>query len=245
VHRDCPQDYAPSRVSTRVRVALTTKQLSPASLKKARLACRRWNHLAASVLWRLFKTDFRSTGRRDFNALLTSSEGGFLHSVRILHVRPSYRLSQNNLDMKLLQLLVSLPRNTLQKFIVTRDIDSSTLGLLIKRQPHLHELSVRIHGSPPDSGYIAGNLSDLESLTVFVRFNQKGYDAWFPHAHSLKSLKVQGARLNGPSFTPWLTAQPLPNLSTLNLCGLTFAPSSGRVDRWLKLSKLTCLTIQN
>ncbi|KAH7089450.1 hypothetical protein FB567DRAFT_417270, partial [Paraphoma chrysanthemicola] len=92
--------------------------------------------------------------------------------------------------VRLVQLLVSLPEKSLQSFKSDREIDSSTLGLMIKRQPNIRELSARVPGPAPIAVYVAGNLRYLRSLELLASADLKGYDAWLQHTEALTSLQI-------------------------------------------------------
>lgn len=222
-------------------------QIPRESLKHVRLVSQSWSHAAAALLWHAFSTDLSNTSTRQFDALLTSQPGGFLDSVRNLHIRTANPLSSQT-EERLILLLSLLPRGSLQKFTVDHAIDSCTLGVLIIRQPHLHILSspIKRDNVPPSGSFVAGNLSRLEVLTVFANENQKGYDAWFPYSPNLQSLTVSGI-FAGPTseFEPWGSESKLKKLSSLYLDNLCFWSSAGALDAWLDLNRLENLTVRN
>jgi hypothetical protein len=204
------------------------------------------------VLWHTFSTDLHEdvVTRRDIDALLNSAPGGFLDSLKVLHIRKTPRLSRANMNTRLLYLLGFLPDKCLTKFSAEYEIDSRTLAVLIKRHPHLEELSVPMYDDPgisstgpPVRGYVAGKLSCISSLTIFSSAFQLGYNSWFPHLTSLTTLIVQG-RSSGCEHYSWQTARPLNKLRNLYLDGLEFSEDSGRLDWWLELSSLEKLTVR-
>jgi hypothetical protein len=222
--------------------------LTPKSLKSLCLVDKSWRGIAAGLLWHTLVTNLRETSSRGFDALLTSSPGGFVDCVRVLEILDTYE-SRHQLNTKLLQLLALLPRGSLSKFIVEDKIESQTLGILIKKQSRLRELSVAIyndHGSivPPNSSYIARNLDCLKKLTIFANATQASYDSWFPHMPSLETLTVQGKLSDGNSlFKPWYSEQKL-KIRSLHMDNMWFLHKSANINAWTDLSCLEKLTIR-
>ncbi|KAH7411840.1 hypothetical protein DE146DRAFT_750991 [Phaeosphaeria sp. MPI-PUGE-AT-0046c] len=220
------------------------------SLKDIRLVNQSWSQVSAALLWHTFASDLSTPVTRDFDALLTSQPGGFLDSVRILHINTAGS-SSSQTETTLLQLLSLLPRGSLQKFTADHAMECRTLGVLIRRQPHLRELSspiCRFNGNkgPPGKRYVAGNLTGLRVLTIFANNSQEGYDAWFLHSPLLDTLTVSGSLGGGLSiFKPWSAEPKLKRLKSLHLDNLSFSASAGALDAWLDLRSLQTLTLRN
>ncbi|KAF1917844.1 hypothetical protein BDU57DRAFT_494190 [Ampelomyces quisqualis] len=222
------------------------------SLKCVRLVNKPWACAAARVLWHTFVSNLVPSKQRQLHALLTSRPGGFLDSVRNLETLPS-TLSTSEISTAVLQLLAALPIRALRTFKTMKNLESRTVGLLIRSQPVLHELCISIWTSEsgsevPGWTYVAGNLDHLKVLTIRAVWNQAGYDTWFPHAPFLETLVVAGKLSDCVSlFRPWTTARHhrLQNLRTLCLDNLRFLGSAGSLHAWLDLSRLQKLTIRD
>ena len=233
---------------------LTDRQVPQEWLKNVRLVNKLWGPNAAAILFHTFTSDLRESGsaRHDFDALLTSASGGFLDSVKVLHVRNTPQLPEDYRNLRALQLLGALPRGCLTSFTAEGEIGWRTLGLLIKWHPHLQHLSAPIvdhpngiHERSPGLCYVAGNLGCITSLTIFSSADQAGYDDWFSHLTSLTTLVVEGRRPAYEStFLPWSTPNPLQKLRNLHLDDMHLRSSSGRLEQWVNPACLEKLTIR-
>ena len=239
------------------RVLANHAQLPGTALKNLRLTNIFWSHSAATVLWHTFSTDFHGDGsRRYMDALLISSAGGIFGSTKRLYISWDPHNGRSTMNIKLLQLLSALPPKSLTRFALGSnfEIDSRTLGLLLQRQSSIQELSVCVYdgargrsSGTTASRYVAGNLHQLSSLTIFSADSQKGYNAWFLHLTSLTSLEVCG-RLDGSKseFRPWRRPSLLlQNVQSLDLDNMTFKPLSGKIDQWLRMNTLKKLSVRS
>jgi hypothetical protein len=211
------------------------------SLKSLCLVDKSWRDIAGAPLWHKLSTDL-CEGARNFDALLLSPSGGFLDHVRILNILNSC-VPRCQLNTKLLQLIALLPRGCLSKFTVEEEIERRTLGILIKQQSNLRELSAPVFDSlgrigPPGPGFVARNLAKMTNLTIFASAEQAGYDSWFPHMPSLETLTVRGELSKQDVRSGhWRSEQKL-QIRTLNLRNVYFTAYSGAIDAW---ADLTCL----
>jgi hypothetical protein len=124
------------------------------------------------------------------------------------------------------------------------------LGLLIKRQPYVRELSASIFDSPgrigaPGPGFVGGNLAKMTNLTVFAIANEAYYDPWFPHTPSLEALTVQG-KLREPDsqFGPRTSKQRL-RIQNLSIRNVRFMASSRVIDACVDLVCLKELELED
>lgn len=154
------------------------------------------------------------TGRRKFDALLTSSVGGFLNSVRVLHIDRPLGGTVVNASSQLLQLLCVLPRNCLTHFSSDVPLERSTPGLLLRTQTQLQLMSVQsqhlgLPSSPPGKDYVNGSLKRLVTLVIFANGQEEdGYATWLPDLAALRNLEITRAAdmLATPTFNGWASA---------------------------------------
>jgi hypothetical protein len=109
-------------------------------------------------------SDLEDSSTQSFDALLTSQTGSFWDGVRALEVQSAQRANYV-LDVKLLQLLNGNPHRSLTKFTTEAEIESHTLGVLIRAQPKLKELSGPIYNlaglqGPPGKAHVNGKLQE-------------------------------------------------------------------------------------
>jgi hypothetical protein len=229
---------------------LTISQLSKKSLKNIRLVNKLWGQSAAALLWHTFRTDLCEFGAQSIDALFTSGLDGIFKCIKKLHVTACFDdpgIMQR--DTWLLQLLILLPRNSLTEFVAHDKIDSRVIGVMLQTQTRLRLLSAPIDTRdgvrPPDRNYVAGNISNIETLTIYANDDQRGYETWFDHMPILQDLTVKGWRAGHRStFHPWTVKNRFLKLRNLHFNRLTLANSSGRLELWIQLPYLERLAIQ-
>ena len=155
-------------------------------------------------------------------------------------------LSRSN---RLLQLLCALPRNNLQAFRTNFLLDGCTIGLILKSQAKLSELTFPHHVL--DDHYLEGNLDKLTDLTLElhkavtqVRTNCLAFTT------ALRSLAIRSTARdahNGKIISVWSMPKlkrPL-SLRNLEICSTTIRNREGSFGGMTDLSKLQSLLLSN
>ncbi|KAF1844517.1 uncharacterized protein K460DRAFT_354429 [Cucurbitaria berberidis CBS 394.84] len=228
-----------------------------AKLKDVRLVNKQWGDVAASLLYHEFTTSFAETEQRKFDALLTSRANGFLDNVRVLNIdHPASGTVVDDADLKLLQLLCVLPRNSLMIFSSRVPLEMSTVGLLLRTQTRLWSLRVPIQhlglpSGPPSKEYVNGSLARLVTLGIYATGHEEdGYAKWLPDLVALRGLKIIGsvsllqAKL---AFNGWASLAPAPNLKLrqLYLVNVRLPETPSHIVMCLHLPSLQELSIDS
>jgi len=178
---------------------LMQTQLPGRALKSLGLANKRWRKSSSTVLWKAFSSHLQERGR-DFNALLLSPPNGFLDNVKNLKIFLYSEVSE--VSEKVLQLITVLAQNTLRT-VELPNVDRSTLGLLIRSQNLIEELTyqqpAKQHGCGcPDSRFLVGNLQKLRKLTI-TPGDKVDFSAWLLNIPALETLDMAPYNGSKPS----------------------------------------------
>ena len=178
-------------------------QLPGQALKSLGLANKRWRRSSSTVLWKTFSSHLQERGR-DFDALLLSPPNGFLDNVKNLKIILYSEVSE--VSEKVLELITVLAQNTLRTMELPT-VDPSTLGLLIRSQNLIEELTyqqpAKQHGCGcPDSRFLVGNLQKLRKLTI-TPADDDDFSAWLLNTPALETLNIalyNGSNRSNPDF---------------------------------------------
>jgi len=156
-------------------------------------------------------------------------------------------------NKRLLQLICVLHKDCLTKFTSSAMVERATLGLLIRSQTALTEITVpdmdaNGSGATPGTAYLQGNLQKLQRLHIGVSSSNITYEHWFRYTPALRSLTLSQSksesyaelRLWKPSDVP----APL-LLKRLTLKKLSLPLNSSPLGRLLDLRVLKHLKISD
>ena len=184
--------------------------------------------------------------------------GGFLDNVRNLTFTKSSHESDQSVSeiavRNMVELIAALPRDNLLSFASDIRHTSIAIGVLLRTQSRLRELTVCCEPTYPGGllgpNYVRDNLSELRSLVLHVHGTQCDVSdrlgIWFAHAPLLEKLSVVGKPVCSNSFSGWKlsTDRPLLKLRRLYLCNLTFSDTTASLPSQLCLPSLRDLRIE-